>query len=57
MLDLTPRTLAKMRVEGSGPPFIRLTGRRVGYSVTELRKWIDSRRVTSTSALPARAAP
>ena len=48
-LALSPSTLEKMRLTGDGPPFVRLGARAVGYSVDDLRKWLRSRRVLSTS--------
>lgn len=49
-LGISPRTLQAMRVDGSGPPFVQLTSRRIGYAVTALESWIASRSVRSTSA-------
>lgn len=48
LLGLSARTLEKWRVTGGGPPYIRL-GRRVVYSVEDLRAYVESRRRTSTS--------
>ena len=50
LLRLSPRTLQRLRVEGDGPSFVQLTGRRVGYAVAALEDWIKSRSVRSTSA-------
>ena len=47
-LRLSPRTLEKQRVLGSGPKF-RKFGRRVMYAVADLDTWADSRRFESTS--------
>ena len=47
-LGMSPRTLEKWRVEGNGPPFLKL-GRRVRYSVVDLESWIRTRRRQSTS--------
>ena len=43
-----PQTLRKWRVQGGGPPFIRLAG-RVLYEHSELVAWVTSHRVNSTS--------
>ena len=48
-LALSPSTLEKMRLTGDGPPFVRLGARAVGYDVDDLRKWLRSRRASSTS--------
>jgi hypothetical protein len=38
---LAPSTLAKKRVDGSGPPFVRIGG-RVYYPSAELEEWLGS---------------
>lgn len=48
-LGLAPSTLEKYRINGGGPVFIRLGVRAVGYRVQDLRDWLHSRRVSSTS--------
>lgn len=47
-LNLSPRTLEKMRVVGGGPPF-RKFGRRVFYTLPDLEEWAARRRCDSTS--------
>ena len=47
-LGLTPGTLAKWRVYGTGPRFIRI-GRRIGYDPADVAEWLNARRVNSTS--------
>ena len=56
MLRLSPRTLQRMRLEGGGPRFVRLTdgGARIGYRVADLDKWLTARTVASTSDVIAR---
>jgi predicted DNA-binding transcriptional regulator AlpA len=49
-LGLGVPTLEKMRLRGDGPPFIRLGPKCVGYRPEDLRAWLETRRVTSTSA-------
>ena len=49
-LGLSGRTLQRLRVDGDGPPYIQLTGRRIGYADSDLREWVAARRVASTSA-------
>jgi hypothetical protein len=48
LLSLSPRTLEKFRVQGSGPVF-RKFGRRVIYSRRDLEYWAQSRQCVSTS--------
>lgn len=52
MLGLQPSTLHKMRLTGDGPPFLKL-GRSIRYLPSDLRAWLESRRVQSTSQYPA----
>jgi predicted DNA-binding transcriptional regulator AlpA len=47
-LRMAPQTLAKMRCEGTSPPFIKV-GRRVLYDLAEIDSWLDQRRRRSTS--------
>jgi len=47
-LNLSPRTLERLRVDGRGPAFLKL-GRRVMYSRADLVSWAEAQRRTSTS--------
>ncbi len=53
LVGLSPRTLQKLRLEGDGPRFVRLTGRRIGYTTDALQAWINARSVSSTSEAAA----
>ena len=48
-IDMTVRFLEVRRHRGGGPPFIRISGNRVKYSLADLRAWIAERRRFSTS--------
>jgi len=48
-LCLGRRTLQEMRLRGTGPQFIKLGARRVGYDVRDLDAWVSSRRAASTA--------
>jgi predicted DNA-binding transcriptional regulator AlpA len=50
MLRLSARTLQRLRLDGNGPRWIRLTGRRLGYAIADLQEWVRSRSIASTSA-------
>ncbi|MGF1620884.1 MAG: helix-turn-helix domain-containing protein [Rhodomicrobiaceae bacterium] len=54
---LSPRTLERFRVEGTGPRFIK-AGRgkraRVLYRLRDLRDWLERDSYVSTSEYPAR---
>lgn len=41
-------TLAKMRLTGAGPVFVKL-GRRIAYRVEDLEAWVLANRFRSTS--------
>jgi hypothetical protein len=48
LLQLSGRTLERLRVAGGGPVYIKL-GRAVRYRPHDLHDWLDGRRRTSTS--------
>jgi predicted DNA-binding transcriptional regulator AlpA len=48
-LGLTGSTLEKMRLVGSGPRFVRLGTRAVGYAIGDLDAFIEAGQRTSTS--------
>ena len=48
-LLLSISTLARMRIAGNGPTFVRVSAQRVGYRTSDLDKYLDGRTRTSTS--------
>ncbi len=50
ILNLSLSWLAKARMRGDGPPFIKL-GRSIRYSEDALRQWMKSRQRLSTSEI------
>lgn len=44
LLGIHPRTVARMAEDGSGPPRIRVSEKRVGYLRSDLEAWLASRR-------------
>ena len=48
-LGLAVSTMNKMRLNGLGPRFIRLTRRRVAYDLYDLETWAAERKRSSTS--------
>ena len=50
-LLLSISTLARMRIAGNGPTFVRVSPQRVGYRVSDLDKYLDGRTRTSTSQI------
>lgn len=47
-LGISKSTLAKMRLDGTGPAYSKL-GRRVVYRVEDLEDWVKANRFQSTS--------
>ncbi len=43
-LDVSPRTLEKMRHEGRGPAFLKISPRCVKYRLRDLDEWLKSMR-------------
>jgi predicted DNA-binding transcriptional regulator AlpA len=56
-LRISVSTLAKWRVYGSGPRFIRLSGNRIAYRESDLAAWIAGRAVASTAERSTYATP
>lgn len=48
-LGLSASTLAKKRLDGSGPRFYKITNRLVAYRMSELCSFVESRGRSSTS--------
>ena len=52
LLRLSPRTLERQRLDGTGPKFVKL-GRRVLYRASDLEAWLQNRTFQSTSEVDA----
>jgi predicted DNA-binding transcriptional regulator AlpA len=56
-IGLTAGTLAKMRRRpGAGPPFVRLSGRRIVYAAASVDEWMREREFRSTQEYASAAA-
>ena len=42
VLSLSPRTLSNWRAKRVGPPWLKLEGKIVRYSMNRLREWMSS---------------
>lgn len=51
MLRLSPRTMQRLRLDGSGPAFVQLTQRRLGYRIVDLSDWTRARAGTATRVI------
>ena len=47
-VGLSMSTLAKQRLRGDGPKFVRLSPRTIGYLQADLDEWLTSKRFLST---------
>lgn len=43
LLSVSIPVMDRWRAAGEGPRFIRLSARRIGYRLSDLRAWIESR--------------
>lgn len=48
LLTLSPRTLAQLRTDGTGPTYAKI-GRRVVYRKIDLERWVEERLARSSS--------
>lgn len=48
---MTVNLLAQMRFRGDGPEFIRASPRKIVYSRTEIDRYLESRRRSSTAGI------
>ena len=48
-LRLAKQALARWRVEGKGPAFVRLDGNRIAYRADDIEAWLAGRRFHSTA--------
>ncbi len=51
-LHASRATLQRLRADGSGPPFVQLSERRIGYRKSAVERWLDARTVSRAGALP-----
>lgn len=56
MLVMSADELARLRMTGGGPKFIKI-GRRVRYRTTDIEEWLSLRTYENTSVLGKRATP
>jgi predicted DNA-binding transcriptional regulator AlpA len=55
-IGLATSTLAKQRLRGDGPKFIRMSARAIGYLQADLDTWLTDKRCSSTSDYGSTAA-
>lgn len=47
-LGMSPRSLEGMRVDGSGPPFVKISDRCIRYRLSDIESWLASKVQTRT---------
>jgi predicted DNA-binding transcriptional regulator AlpA len=50
-LDTSRPTLQRQRSVGSGPPFVQLSERRIGYRKSAVERWLEARTISQVGAL------
>ena len=45
LTGVSPRTWDRMRARGETPPITKISERRIGYRLVDLKIWLDARRV------------
>lgn len=50
--DFTEANLSQMRYTGTGPAFIKITGRQVRYRLRDVEEWLESKKRTCTGDMP-----
>lgn len=48
-LTVSVSSLARMRIEGNGPPYIQITAQKIGYRLKDLDAFVESKVTTKTS--------
>ncbi len=55
-LGISAPTAQRQRSEGSGPPFVQLSERRIGYRKSAVERWLDGRTINRVGS-PAKQTP
>ena len=55
LLSLSTGHLAQMRYLGTGPKFIRVTGKQVRYRMSDVQAWLDARTCSRSDERPQAA--
>jgi predicted DNA-binding transcriptional regulator AlpA len=45
LTGLSPRTWDRLRAKGDIPPVTKLSERRIGFRVCDIKNWLDARRI------------
>ena len=50
-LGISLPNLQRRRSDGSGPPFVQLSERRIGYRKSSVERWLEARTINRVGAL------
>lgn len=50
-LGISLPSLQRQRSDGSGPPFVQLSERRIGYRKSAVERWLDTRTINRVGTL------
>jgi predicted DNA-binding transcriptional regulator AlpA len=50
-LGISAPTAQRQRAEGTGPPFVQLSRRRIGYRKSAVERWLEARTVSRVGGL------
>ena len=50
LVGVSPRTWDRMRARGDIPPITKLSHRRIGFRIVDLKAWLDARRQPNSAA-------
>jgi predicted DNA-binding transcriptional regulator AlpA len=50
-VNLSAPTAQRQRSDGSGPPFVQLSERRIGYRKSAVERWLEARTINRVGAL------
>ena len=56
-LGISLPNLQRRRSDGSGPPFVQLSERRIGYRKCAVERWLEARTINRVGALIADKQP
>ena len=50
-VGISAPTAQRQRSDGSGPPFVQLSERRIGYRKSAVERWLEARTINRVGAL------
>jgi predicted DNA-binding transcriptional regulator AlpA len=56
-VNLSAPTAQRQRSDGSGPPFVQLSQRRIGYRKSAVERWLEARTINRVGALVSAEEP